>query len=189
LEELLASYIKNVISVNDTEMQLILSFFKFKKLKKNELVLHHGEASQRTFFVIKGCLRIFYIDEQGVESTRYFAFENQFATALVSFITAKPSEELMQAVEPTEVLYISHENFYRLLELLPQWEKFYRIYLENAYVNNTNRLQSFFVQDALTKYRYLLEENPIIVQRLSNKLVASYLGISQATLSRLKAKK
>lgn len=189
MEELLVSYIKSVISVSDTEMGLILSFFKFKKLKKNERVLHHGEASQRTFFVIKGCLRIFYIDEQGVEATRYFAFENQFATALVSFITAKPSEELMQAVEPTEVFYITHENFYKLLALLPAWEKFYRIYLENAYVNNTNRLQSFFVQDALTKYRRLLEENPIIVQRLSNKLVASYLGISQATLSRLKTKK
>ncbi|TDQ78066.1 Crp/Fnr family transcriptional regulator [Sphingobacterium yanglingense] len=188
MTELLASYIRDKITVTDEELQTILSYFKFIKLKKNEVLLSHGEASQRTFFVNKGCVRIFFINNDGQESTRYFAFENQFATALVSFITSEPSEELIQAVESSEVFYITHKNFFHLLDTIPQWEKFYRGYLELAYVNNTNRLMSFLTQDAIEKYRLLLEENPVVVRRLSNKMVASYLNISQETLSRLKSK-
>ncbi|ASE61187.1 Crp/Fnr family transcriptional regulator [Chryseobacterium indologenes] len=188
MEERLVSYITSKISVTETELCTILSYFKPIQLKKNEMLLTNGQSSQRTFFVTSGCLRIFFINEDGQDSTRYFAFENQFATALVSFITSEPSEEFIQAVEDTEVYYISHSNFYHLLDIIPQWEKFYRIYLEIAYVTNTKRLMSFLVQDALEKYRQLLSENPVIVRRLSNKMVASYLNISQETLSRLKSK-
>ncbi|MDR4954085.1 Crp/Fnr family transcriptional regulator [Chryseobacterium sp. ES2] len=188
MQELLTSYIKNRISITDYELETILSYFKVISLKKNELLLSNGQNSQRTFFVVNGCLRIFFINEEGQDSTRYFAFENQFATALTSFITSEPSEEFIEAVEDSEVYYITHKDFYHLLEIIPQWEKFYRIYLETAYVNNTKRLMSFLVQDALEKYRQLLDENPVVVRRLSNKLVASYLNISQETLSRLKSR-
>ncbi|PWN67137.1 Crp/Fnr family transcriptional regulator [Chryseobacterium oncorhynchi] len=188
MQELLASYIKNRISVTDKDLETILSYFNLIQIKKNEMLLANGQNSQRTFFVVKGCLRIFFINEEGQDSTRYFAFENQFATALTSFITSEPSEEFIEAVEDSEVYYITHKNFYHLLDIIPQWEKFYRIYLETAYVNNTKRLMSFLVQDALEKYRQLLDENPVVVRRLSNKMVASYLNISQETLSRLKSR-
>lgn len=188
MQEELIRYIRDRIEVNEEELAIILSYFKPLSLKKNERVLFQGQISQQTFFVGKGCLRIYFINEDGQESTRYFAFENQFATALVSFITGKTSDELIQAVEKTELLYITDKDFHHLLTTIPQWEKFYRIYLEKAYVNNTNRLMSFLTLDAAEKYRQLLEESPIIVQRLPNKLVASYLNISQETLSRLKSK-
>ena len=184
----LANYIKEKIDVSEEELSTILSYFKPLMVKKNELLLTHGQTSQRTFFVGQGCLRIYFINEEGQEATRYFAFENQFATALASFITGEPSEEFIQAAEHTELLYITHDDFYHLLEIIPQWEKFYRSYLERAYVHNTKRLMSFLIQDASEKYRQLLNENPIIVQRLSNKMVASYLNISQETLSRVKGK-
>ncbi|NCT73729.1 MAG: Crp/Fnr family transcriptional regulator [Chitinophagaceae bacterium] len=184
----LTNYIANHIAVSDTELETILSYFKPLKLKKNELLLTHGQTSQRTFFVGNGCLRIFFINEDGQDATRYFAFENQFATALVSFITSEPSEEFIQAAEHTELLYITHNDFHFLLDKIPKWEKFYRHYLEKAYVNNTKRLMSFLTQDATEKYRQLLDENPIIVRRLPNKMVASYLNISQETLSRLKSR-
>ncbi|MCP1996080.1 Crp/Fnr family transcriptional regulator [Flavobacterium sp. HSC-61S13] len=188
MEAQLTSYIKDRITVSDADLATILSYFKPMHLKKNELLLTHGQASQRTFFVNQGCLRIFFINEEGIDSTRYFAFENQFATALVSFITSEPSEEFVQAVEESEVYYITHTDFYHLLDVVPQWDKFYRMYLEMAYVNNTKRLMSMMIQDALQKYRQLLDENPRVVRRLSNKMVASYLNISQETLSRLKSK-
>ncbi|MNJ85490.1 DNA-binding transcriptional dual regulator Crp [compost metagenome] len=188
MQEELIRYITDRIEVNEEELAVILSYFKPLNLKKNEQVLFQGQNSQQTFFVGKGCLRIYFINEDGQESTRYFAFENQFATALVSFITRNTSDELIQAVENTELLYITDQDFHHLLATIPQWEKFYRIYLEKAYVNNTNRLMSFLTLDAAKKYRQLLEENPIIVKRLPNKLVASYLNISQETLSRLKSK-
>lgn len=186
--EQLAAYIKQKISVTEGELQLILPYFKPLKPRKNEFLVSHGQTSQRTFFVGKGCLRIFFINEEGQDATRYFAFENQFATALVSFITGDPSLEFIQAVEHTELLYISHRDFYHLLDVVPQWERFYRSYLEKAYVNNTNRLMSFITLDAMERYRQLLDQDPVVVRRLPNKIVASYLNISQETLSRLKSK-
>lgn len=188
MQEQLTNYIKGIITVTDDQLEEILSYFKPLKVEKNELLVTLGQTSQRTYFVGNGCLRMFFINEDGQDATRYFAFENQFATALVSFITGEPSEEFIQAAEHSELLCITHHDFYHLLEKIPQWEKFYRYYLEKAYVNNTKRLMSFLTQDATEKYRQLLNENPIIVRRLPNKMVASYLNISQETLSRLKSK-
>lgn len=91
-------------------------------------------------------------------------------------------------IEPTVLLYISHKDFYYLLEVVSAWEKFYRHYLENAYVNNTNRLMSFLTLDETKRYKQFLDITPKIVQRLPNKIVATYLNISQETLSRLKSK-
>ncbi|CAG4998150.1 hypothetical protein DYBT9275_01939 [Dyadobacter sp. CECT 9275] len=188
MNQQLSHYINQQLKVSEEELKVILSYFKPMKLRKNEFLVTSGQTSQRTFFVGKGCLRIFFINEEGQEATRYFAFENQFATALVSFITDEPSEEFIQAAEPTELLSITHTDFYHLLDVIPPWEKFYRYYLEKAYVNNTKRLMSLLTLDATEKYRQLLADNPIIVRRLPNKLVASYLNVSQETLSRLKSK-
>lgn len=189
MQEQLTRYIRERITVTDEELAIILSYFQPMKVKKDELLITHGQSSQRTFFVGKGCLRIYFINEEGQDATRYFAFENNFATALVSFISGDPSQEFIQAVEPSELLYIAQKDFYHLLDIIPAWEKFYRSYLEKAYVNNTNRLMSFITMDARERYAQLLAEDPIIVQRLPNKIVASYLNISQETLSRLKTKK
>ena len=134
-------------------------------------------------------MRVFFIKEDGSEVTRRIIFENAFTTTLVGFISRKPSPEYTQALEPTTLLYITRDDFYMLLETIPEWEKYYRLYLEYAYVNNTNRLMSFLTQDATERYRLLLEESPEIVQRLPNRIVASYLNISPETLSRLKSKK
>jgi len=188
MHELLTNYLREQIKVSEEELTTILSCFKPLKAKKNELLLTQGQTSQRSYFVGKGCLRIYFLNEDGQDATRYFAFENQFATALVSFITGDPSDEFIQAVEPTELLYISHKDFFHLLDIIPQWEKFYRSYLEGAYVNATRRLMSFITLDAVERYRQLLEQNPVIVRRLPNKMVASYLNISQETLSRLKSR-
>ena len=186
--EEVSKYIRDRISVTDEELAIILTFFKPLKAKKNELLISQGQTNQRTFFVGKGCLRIYFINEEGQHATRYFAVENNFATALMSFITGEPTHEFIQSVENSELLYISQKDFYHLLEIIPAWEKFYRRYLEKAYVNNTNRLMSFVTTNALERYLNLLEESPDIVKRLPNKMVASYLNLSPETLSRLKSK-
>jgi CRP-like cAMP-binding protein len=188
IQKQLSDYIKRTINVTDEELAIILSYFKPLKQNKNDYLLSEGQTSQRTYFVGKGCLRIFFVNEEGKDSTRYIAFENQFATALVSFITEQPSKEFIQAIEPSELLYINHFDFKYLMEIVPKWRQFYCNYLEKAYVNNTNRLMSFTTQDALERYLQLLKINPAVVSRLPNKIVASYINVSQETLSRLKSK-
>lgn len=188
MHKLLSAYIKQKITISNADLEMALSYFKALKVKKNEILVSPGEKPQKIYFVTKGCLRIFFLTEGGTEATRHFAFENQFATALVSFITNDISKEFLQAVEDTELYYIWQRDFYELLKIIPHWEKLYRHYLEYAYVTNTNRLMSFITLDATERYRQLLAQNPRVVTHLPNKMVASYLNISQETLSRLKSK-
>lgn len=184
----LALYLHKNIQINEGDLDQILSCFQIIKVRKNEILLEEGKVSQYNYFVKKGCLRIFYINPEGKERTRYIAFENQFATALVSFITKEPAQETIQAVEDSELLMISHQDFRKLMEAVPAWKDFYNIYLEKAYVNNSKRLLSFSTLDAGERYQQLFQINPDIVKRLPNKIVASYINISQETLSRIKSK-
>jgi len=184
----LAQYIRNEIPVTEQELETILDFFKPLSIDKNQVILSEGEYNDRFLFVCKGCLRIYFVQEDGQEATRYLAFENHFASALVSLISQEPSLEYIQALEPTQLLYIQREDFLALLHQVQYWERFYRQYLEKAYVTNTNRLMSFITQDAGERYGHLLQQHPKIVDRLTNRVIASYLNISQETLSRIKGR-
>lgn len=184
----LTNFIKKNIDVTDDELKIILSYFKSIEKKKNDILLLQGKVSQVSYFVKKGCLRLFFIDDNGKDVTRYIAFENQFATALVSFITKEPAQETIQAIENSELLYISHDDFRHLMKIVPKWKDFYNIYLEKAYVNNSKRLMSFTTLNASERYNQIFKINPNIVKRLPNKIVATYINISQETLSRIKSK-
>ncbi|MBC5841837.1 Crp/Fnr family transcriptional regulator [Flavobacterium sp. F-380] len=184
----LAAYLKKSIDFDEEDLKIILSYFKIVKKNKNEILLAHGKVSEFSYFVKKGCLRIYFINDEGKDSTRYIAFENQFATALVSFITKEPAEEIIQAIENSELLCISHNDFRHLIKIVPKWKDFYTIYLEKAYVNNSKRLMSFTTLSAAERYDQLFKINPNIVKRLPNKIVASYINVSNETLSRLKSK-
>ncbi|WP_034893311.1 Crp/Fnr family transcriptional regulator [Gillisia sp. Hel_I_29] len=184
----LTNFIRKNVNIEDDDLKIVLSYFKTIKKKKNEILLSKGKNSQVSYFVKKGCLRLFYIDEKGKDVTRYIAFENQFATELVSFITNQPAQETIQAVESSELLYINHDDFRHLMKIIPKWKDFYSIYLEKAYVNNSKRLMSFTTLNASERYNQLFKINPKIVKRIPNKIVASYINISQETLSRIKSK-
>jgi len=184
----LTNFITKNIKIGDEDLKIILSYFKILKKKKNEILLQQGKVSQVSYFVKKGCVRLFFIDDKGKDVTRYIAFENQFATDLVSFITKEPAQETIQVIENSEILYIRHDDFRHLLKIIPKWKDFYTIYLEKAYVNNSKRLMSFTSLNASERYNQLFKINPDIVKRLPNKIVASYINISQETLSRIKSK-
>ena len=186
--EQLAKYILKKVKMSDEDLALILSYFQPRTVKKKEVLLHEGGLSNKMYFVVKGCLRIYFIKDVGSEVTRRIIFENDSSASMVSFITQNPSNEYIEAVMDSELLYMDRKDFYHLVETLPAWEKFYRHQLEYAYVINTNRLMSFITNDATERYLQLLKENPEIIKRLPNRLVANYLNITQEGLSRLKSK-
>ena len=188
MKEALADYIQNITFLTDEQLALALSYFKLSGHSKGEVLVKEGDFSRHMNFVLKGCLRIYFIREDGQEATRHFAFERQFATGLASFIRNKTSFEYIQVMEDSELLRISRKDFYYLLNLIPAWEKFYRQYLEDAYINNLEIFQREITKDAELRYKELLERNPHIVMRLPNKIVASYLNMSPETLSRVKSR-
>lgn len=187
-KEQLAAYIRSVIFITEEQMEFVLQHFKPSFHKKNEVLVNIGEVNQYMNFIEKGCVRMFYMRDDGLELTRNISFENQFATGLNSFISQQPSDEALQIMEDTTLFRISRKDFYYLLNMIGSWEKFFRKYLEYAYLNNLGIYQRGIMKDAAERYSELLAKNPDVVRRLPNKIIASYLNMSPETLSRLKSK-
>lgn len=187
-KSILEAHFRSIVVLTDEQLKLVLDRFFYKEYAKNELLLEAGQVSRYINFVIRGCLRIYFVREDGQETTRHLAFENQSATGLTSFIRQVPAVENIQAMEKTQVFHISRADFYYLLDIIPAWEKYYRTYLEDAYMENIVIFQREVTKDAELRYKGLLSRSPEIVNRLSNKIVASYLNMSPETLSRLKSR-
>lgn len=185
--DLLFQYFHAKTGIPKESFEDVCRYFKPKRIKRKSFLLMEGEVCHFNYFVNEGCLRIFAVNEETQENTRYFAFEGKFGTALSSFIELKPSFEYIQAVEHAEVLAISRNDFYHLVDTIPAVNQIYRDILEMAYVTSQKRIYGLQGQSALERLRWMMEYQPNILSRLSNKVVASYLGVTPYTLSRLKA--
>lgn len=184
--DVIRASIKRKVNITEEELETSLRNFKLVETKKGEILLSKGQISNYIYFVNKGYLRIFCIQEDGKVSTRYMAFEGNFGTSLPSFVCREESEAFIDTPESSTLLAIHYNDFQRLLEASPSWEKGYRLFLEKEYIASIKRVESFITMDAKERYQYLLQKEPHIIQRLPNGIVASYMGISQETLSRLK---
>lgn len=172
----------------EKELDEIVSCFKLRLFKKNEILLAAGNIAGEFYFINRGCIRTYFITKEGHEKTRYFMMEPSIGTALTSFISQRPSFEFIDSLEETEVLAISYADFYRLVNEIPGWKDFYLKMMEMAYSFQNRKIESLVTLSAKERYEQLIKENPKIVQRISNKIVASYLDLKQETLSRLKSK-
>lgn len=184
----LEKYFKSRTEIDDKTLSYIYSYFKFRRTKRNEFLLKEGEICNNFYFVNKGCIRLFNINKEGEEATRYFHFEDSLGTALSSLINQQPSFEFMQTIEPSELLVINREDYFHLVNSVPQFGFIYRQILELAYIKSQERIYCFQGLDAVEKVRWVLTNQTKLLTRLSNKMVASYLGLTPQTLSRLKSK-
>lgn len=184
----LEKFIKSKTDIDAKTLEEIYSYFSLIKTKKNEILLDYDQISKQYYFINKGCIRLFTIGKEGNENSRYFAFEGNFATALPSFIDQQPAEEYLQTIEKSELLCISRTDFYHLTNTIPQFAKIYTEILELGFIVAQKRIYGFQGFDALAKVKWLIQHQPQLLLRVSNKMMASYLGISPYTLSRIKSK-
>lgn len=173
--------------LSDEQLNIILSYFKPIHVEKNTLLLEQNTVANQLFFIKKGCLRLYYVNDDGTIVTRFMAFENTFLTSIVSFISGEPSLEYIQAVENSEILVITNTEFVHLKKTFQGWENVYIYILEYGITVINAKLNSLLTQNATERYLSLLKNNPELVQRLSNVNLAAYLNISPETLSRLKS--
>lgn len=185
--EQLLQYFQAVTSLTEEEFSQFKDRFVIHKVKRNEYLLPEGEVCNFNLFVCSGTLRMYHIGPEGQEFTRYFAFENKFGTCLTSLIEGKPAIEYIQAVEKSTVLKISKSDFFKLVDAVPQVNLIYRNMLEQAYITSQKRIYDFQGKSALERLKWLMSHQPGILNRIPSRLVASYLGITSYTLSRLKA--
>lgn len=184
----LQKFIESKSDIDDQSMLKILLCFSLVKTKRNEILLSYDQVCNHYYFINKGCVRLYTMSKDGNESSRYFAFEGNFVTALPSFIDQKPAEEYLQTIEKSELLCISRIDFFKLVDQVPQFAKLYTEILELGFIVAQKRIYGFQGFDALDKVKWLIKYQPKLLQRLSNKMMASYLGITPSTLSRIKSK-
>ncbi|VTR41108.1 Crp/Fnr family transcriptional regulator [Sphingobacterium thalpophilum] len=186
----LKNVLKTFASFDEQELGKIANYFTQKTVKKNTILLKEGIICNEFYFVSTGCIRIFFMDMNGQEKTRYVMLDSDMnlGTALTSFISQQPSIEFIEALDDTELLVINHADFYRLNSELANWRIFYQRILETAYSFQSRRIEHLVTLTAKQRYDNVLKGNPMLIQRLSNRVLASYLDIREETLSRLKSK-
>jgi CRP-like cAMP-binding protein len=184
--ELFSEKIRQQISITDEEFEYCKTLFIPKKLRKRQYLLQEGDVCRYTAFVEKGMLRTFTVDEKGNEPILQFSFEGWWIADLLSFFTEEPSIYNIEALENCELLLITKPSWNQLLEKVPAFERYFRILIQNNLIATQRRLMSSLSESAEEKYKKLIENFPDCLHRVPQHMIASYLGITPETLSRIR---
>jgi CRP-like cAMP-binding protein len=186
--ENLKNHIINRIGSEPENLPYVLSHFETFSATRGQVILSMGEVCKYVYFIAEGCVQVYVTDQSGNESTREFYVEDQWVTDIFGFRNQIPSTEFIRCIEPTSFVRIHFDNFQKLSLQVPAFGMIYQQILELSYNNTVFRVNTLTSMDALDRIKWLMENKPKIMSRLSSKLIASYLGISPETMTRLKSK-
>jgi CRP-like cAMP-binding protein len=191
LEAVFDKYINLIQSISPLEqweVDLIRKNVRFQSICKNTIVRQPGSWVKELYFINKGCLRAYYLDKSGRECTRAISFENTYCWA-INFINELVIHEYIEALADSVVIIFPKENFYFLVNSCPGYKNVYMVALQKMALVYTSRIETLLMLDARERYNNLLLTRPEVILNLSNKVVASFLGITEQSLSRIKASK
>ena len=182
----LLKHLFSIITISKALETELIRISKQITLAKGEQIITIGERCNSIYFIKCGLMRGFYFDEEK-EITNWFAQENEFATCFYSFIANKPSLENIQAIENCELIEISNSSLQNLYSVFPETERIGRILTENYYIKLEERILNLQFKTAKERYEKFSITKSNLLQRASLGQIASYLGITQETLSRIRA--
>ncbi|WP_118951063.1 Crp/Fnr family transcriptional regulator [Taibaiella helva] len=182
----LIGIIRREVAVTDEEAAYILDHFREREYKRHAVLLRAGEVAHEVFFVLKGALHQFYLDEAGNERTCNFVFEREFVTDLESFSYQTLSPSSIKALTATSCLVIRCVDLVDLMRSLPCMSEFFRILVERIAAKSIKRTKALLSFSPEKQFRELLEESPEVFQRVPQRYIAQYLGIAPESLSRIK---
>jgi CRP-like cAMP-binding protein len=185
---LIRKNIEKQIVISDDEFKFFSDFLTEKKILKKEFLLKEGEVCNYTGFVNTGCLRTFTRDHEGNENVTRFAIEDYWVGDLYSYLTGDVSPYNIEATIDSKVLLIHKNDMEKVYEQVPKFERFFRIIVQRGYIALEKRFSIDLSSSALQKYENLLQKFNDIELRVSQKHIASYLGITPESLSRIKKK-
>lgn len=183
--QLFKSIQEKVILTNE-ELELCKTFFIPKKIRKKQFLLQEGDPCIYNAFIEKGILRSFTVDEKGNEHIVQFGLEGWWISDMASFLSGAKSTYTIEALEDSELLLLTTASLEFLMNKVPKFERYQRILLQNAYIALQARIASTLTETAEEKYTKLINAFPSIVQRVPQHMIASYLGLTPETLSRIR---
>ncbi len=184
--DLLEQNIKKNVQISKEDLEMFCKHFYPETIKKRAFLLSQGDIFKYEGFVLEGCFRIFTLDKKGNENTLYFAAKDWWLMDIDSFMNQKPSNLNIQALEDSKVLLIDRKDKLALYESLPIIEKLFRVMSQKALVAWQRRLIRNHSETAKERYRHFISTYPHIASKLTDKQIASYLGITHEFLSKLK---
>ncbi len=175
-------------SFSTKELDFFDSILQYKTIPKKSFLLQEGEICNFEAYVLKGCIRTFYVDQNGFEVILQFVIEDWWVSDIASFHNQVPSKLFIETLEDCELLILNPESKDRLLNELPYFERVFRLMVQRNLAATQNRLIDTISKSAQEKYEEFLVHYPTIPQRVAQHHIASYLGISPEFLSKVRAK-
>ena len=185
---LLFQYFKKYNPLSKDAEKAITEICSVINIKKNTDLQPIGHTCRTIYFINKGIARIYYYKD-GIDITESFAFENNIIARVESLFSGRPSRKGIQILEDAEVVAVNSSLLFKLYDSFPEIERLFRKIFEAAYVDTVHRIEVIQFHNAEERYKALISEAPNVLQRVPLKHVASYLGITQVSLSRIRAMK
>ena len=179
-------YINKHVNLTADEEAFLTSKVSYRKYLKGQYIVQQGDVCKYECFVISGCTKTFFVDEEGQEHIIMFAIEDWWASDLGSFITQTPADFSVQCIENTDFIMFSNDDIEDLYSEIPKLERFFRLIIERAFVASQKRLIRNFSLSAKDRYLYFKKQYPKIDQRIPQYMIASYLGVTKEFLSKIK---
>ncbi len=184
--EIFKLFLKAIAPITDQEFDDAMSCFKKLSIKKGDIFVQQGAPCRHIAYIRKGTLRTFYINEKAEETTSCFCTENHLTTSYKSFILQQPSHLTIQAIENCELCIISYDDLQKLYAKSMVWQTLGRMIAENEYIVMEQYASVLNSETAKKKYLRLFNEQPSVLQKAKVEDIASYLGVSRRTLSRIR---
>lgn len=182
----LLDYINRYITLTKEEESLLLSKVTVRKFGKSDFLVKNGDVCNFESFVLSGCVKTYFIDQDAQEIIVMLAIENWWTADLGSFISRKPAKLNVQCVEKTELAQIHYDDLQELYQQVPKLERFFRLIIQQAFVASQNRIVVNYSEPAKKRYLQFREQYASIEHRVPQYMVASYLGITKEFLSKVR---
>ena len=186
MDNMIKEAILSVLPVPEQYWHKVEPLISVSKIPAKILLLQEGEVSNRLYFIVQGALRLFFIKEDGAEYTSQFFFENQIVASVESFLERQPSRAFLETLEESIVCIIKFHNLTEIISLHEDLQKWYLAYLKNRLIYYTKSHSSFILDSPEKRYLKLIEDQPFILERVPHYYIASYLGVTPVSLSRIR---
>lgn len=182
----LLSYFSNYFSLNKVEKDEARKRFKERIVRRRQFILQEGDVCNHFTFIVSGCFKMYAVSEDAKEHILQFSVENEWISDLSSFYSRNPSKLFIEALEPSVILQIKHQDLLDLFIAHHRFDRNFRIIIERAYVQLQERMLENISASAEHRYKQFLKNNPVLVRRLPGTQIASYLGITPEFLSKIR---
>ncbi|MDJ1499289.1 Crp/Fnr family transcriptional regulator [Xanthocytophaga agilis] len=188
MHEALRKYVEKYssMSLTDKEFEIVHQAFTFKKLRKKQYFLQEGDVAKQMAFILKGSMRMYTVNDKGHETIIQFGIENWWIGDRESFFMLSPSPYNIDALEDCELLVLNQEHYQQLLNEIPAFVKMVRVLDMKHHIATQKRIHASIGMDAEEKYQDFVTNHPEFLQRFPQNMIASYLGISPETLTRIR---